>query len=81
MRNRNISRELIIEARDRYEIIEENPEDKYLPSYLVHAEGQGDQFHILFAVDREEDNVRVITAYRPSRDEWQDDMKTRKGSS
>jgi hypothetical protein len=34
--------------------------------------------HILFALDRETDTVRIITAYKPSPDKWEDDGKTRR---
>ena len=37
MTGRSISREMIIDGIEYYEIIEAYPEDKYLPSYLVHA--------------------------------------------
>ena len=56
------------------------PTDKYLSSYLILGRSAGAAFHVLFAVDMEEDNVRVVTAYRPSTDEWNDDMKTRRTS-
>jgi hypothetical protein len=75
---RFIPREAIVDSREHYEIIEEYPEDKYLPSYLVHSEYDGDIFHILFAADVEGDNVRVITAYRPSPEDWEQDFKTRR---
>jgi len=48
---RFIPRRSIVDSHADYEIIEEYPEDKYLPSYLVHSEYGGDVFHILFAVD------------------------------
>jgi hypothetical protein len=35
MRGRFISREAIVNSFKNYEIIEEYPDDKYLPSYLV----------------------------------------------
>jgi len=77
---RFIPRRSIVDSHADYEIIEEYPEDKYLPSYLVHSEYGGDVFHILFAVDMEGDNVRIITAYRPSPEEWEEDLKTRRRS-
>jgi hypothetical protein len=55
-----------------------NPEDKYFPSYLVLATHHEEGFHILFATDVEGTNVRIITAYRPSPDEWESDGKTRR---
>lgn len=45
------------------------------------AQPAGDSIHVLFAADVPGDNVRVITAYRPSPDEWNDDLKTRRGAS
>jgi hypothetical protein len=37
-----------------------------------------DAFHVLFAADAEGANVRVVTAYRPDRADWQKDLKTRR---
>jgi hypothetical protein len=78
MRARFIPRRSIVDSYESYEIIEEYPEDKYLPSYLVHSEYRGDIFHILFAADVEGDNVRIVTAYRPDPEEWEKDLKTRR---
>lgn len=78
LKGRFIPREAILDTVDSYEVIEAYPEDKYLPSYLVLGRSVRDAFHVLFAVDLEEDNVRVVTAYRPSADEWTDDLKTRR---
>ncbi len=80
MRDRLIPRRSITDSHGDYEIIEEYPEDKYLPSYLVRSEYLGDVFYVLFAVDVEGNNVRIITAYRPSPEEWEDDLKTRRRS-
>ena len=71
-------REFILDAVDSYEIVESYPGDKYLPSYLVLARRPGDAIHVLFAADLEGNNVRVVTAYRPSPDEWDDDLRTRR---
>ena len=78
MKDRAITRAMILEPVANYEIIEAYPDDKYLPSYLVHAQNSGEAIHVLFAPDTENDNVRVVTAYRPSPKEWNPDMKTRK---
>ena len=59
-------------------IVESYPEDKYLPSYLVRAESGGDIFHVLFAVDVDGDNIRIVTAYRPNPDDWESDLRSRK---
>lgn len=78
MKGRSISRQVILNSFEAYEIIEEYPKDKYLPSYLVYSRYQNKVFHILFAVDIEEDNVRVVTAYYPDLEEWKEDFKTRR---
>jgi hypothetical protein len=59
-------------------LVESYPQDKYLPSYLVLAHDGSETFHVLFAADVAEENVRVVTAYRPSTDEWESDGKTRR---
>jgi hypothetical protein len=81
MKGRFIPREIILESFLNFEIIEAYPEDKYLPSYLIYTEYRGEQIHVLFAVDIEGDNVRIITAYRPSLAEWREDLKSRRDSS
>jgi Domain of unknown function (DUF4258) len=78
LQRRFIPRQAILDAVASYEIIEAYPEDKYLPSYLVLGRSATEVFHVLFAADVEGDNVRVVTAYRPSLDEWQTDLKTRR---
>jgi hypothetical protein len=78
LRGRFISRRTILEAVAFYEIVESYPDDKYLPSYLVLARSGDTAIHVLFATDVDADNVRVVTAYRPSPDEWETDMKTRR---
>jgi hypothetical protein len=75
---RFIPRETILGAVATYELVESYPDDKYLPSYLILARHAGEAFHVLFAVDVQGDNVRVVTAYRPDPGEWQADLKTRR---
>ena len=78
LQRRSIARQAILNAVDTFEIIEAYPEDKYFPSYLVLANDSGEVFHILFATDVDGENVRLVTAYRPSPDEWDNDGKTRR---
>jgi hypothetical protein len=78
LRGRFLNRQAILQSNERYEIIEEYPKDKYLPSYLVSSEYQGDIIHILFAVDLAGENVRIVTAYRPNPEEWDEEFKTRR---
>jgi len=78
MEGRFIPRQIILASIEHYEILEEYPMDKYLPSYLVYSRYEDRVFHVLFAVDIEGDNVRVVTAYYPSLNEWEGDFKTRR---
>ena len=78
---RHISRDEVFGAVDSYEVIESYPADKYLPSDLVLATAAGGAFHVLFAVDVEADNVRVVTAYRPNANDWGPDLKTRRSKT
>ena len=78
MRGRFISRKDIIGSFEAYEVIEEYPDDKYLPSYLICSHTRKKTFHVLFAADVENENVRVITAYYPSREEWDDSFRKRR---
>ena len=72
---RQISRDEILAAVDSYQLVEEYPDDKYLPSYLVKA---ASVFHVLFATDVADHNVRVVTAYRPDPEEWFPDLIRRR---
>jgi hypothetical protein len=78
LKGRFISRRTILSAVNNYEIIEEYPKDKYLPSYLVYAEYQGLIIHIQIATDIENDSVIIVTAYKPAMDKWEKDFKTRR---
>jgi len=77
MRERFIARSMVSGSVNSYKIIESYPEDKYLPSYLVRAESDGTVFHVLFAVDETNSNVRVITAYLPDKNLWDKEMGKR----
>jgi len=78
LRGRYISREQILDAIDSFEIIEEYPKDKYLPSYLIYAESGGSPIHLLVAVDVPNVNIRIVTAYHPSSEEWEKDYRRRR---
>lgn len=78
MIGRYIPRQIVLDSMQHYEIIEEYPDDKCLLSYLVFSKYQDKVFHVLFAVDVEENNVRIITVYYPSLNEWEEGYKTRR---
>jgi hypothetical protein len=78
LQGRYITREHILAAVDTFEIIEDYPDDKYLPSCLVWAKAIEGIIHIHMALDREGNNVRIVTAYRPGADKWTTDFKRRR---
>ena len=45
---------------------------------IYRAEYQGEVFHILFALDKEDHNVRIITVYRPAPEAWDEGFRRRK---
>ena len=78
LEGRFVPRRAVLDAVEKYEIVEAYPEDKYLPSYLVLARHGHEAFHILFATDVEGKNVRIVTVYRPDPQEWGPDLRTRR---
>jgi len=78
LKERFISRKVILASVDSYEIIEEYPKDKYLPSHLIYAVYGEQIFHILIAIDKENDSIRIVTTYKPTLDKWESDFKTRR---
>jgi uncharacterized protein DUF4258 len=78
LESRFIPRQVVLDCLGEAEIIESYPDDKYLPSYFVWSRYEEEVFHILFAVDVPNGNVRVVTAYRPSPQDWGADFKIRR---
>lgn len=56
------------------EIIEDYPDDYPYPSCLILG---GNKLHVVCGMGN--GRMWVITAYRPSLDKWETDLKTRKG--
>jgi hypothetical protein len=77
---RFIARETIIQASRELRESRRYPDDKYLPSYLLLGRLGEEAFHVLFGADIEGQNVRIVTAYYPSLEEWETDLKTRRRS-
>jgi hypothetical protein len=76
---------LISAAEVRYvvdtgEVIEDYPEDSRGHSCLLLGEGTDQRpLHVVCAPKTE--YLAIITAYLPSRDQWEDDLRTRKSAS
>ena len=65
---------------DMGEVIEDYPEDPRGHSCLLLGEGTDNRpLHVVCAPKAE--YLAIITAYLPSRDQWEDDMRTRKSAS
>src|SRR5439155_22436879 len=70
MAGRYITRDDILQAIDTYEVIESYREDKYVPSFLLLVNHGGSVFHVLFALNGEGYNVRIVTSYIPHPAIW-----------
>ena len=77
MFQRDIDEHQVEEVVQKGEIIESYEDDKPYPSFLVFGYADGIALHVVYAKD-EDDNVIIITVYKPNRTKWQDDLKTRK---
>ena len=79
-RQRGISVPDIKQAILTGQIIEDYPDDYPFPSCLVLGyTDRGDPLHIVCGAG--DGQLYVITAYRPSRDKWESDWRTRKEST
>ncbi len=75
---RAITRAMVLQATETCEIVEAYPDTRSLPAYLLLGWAGTDALHVLAAVDVGGDNVRIVTAYRPDPERWEDDLKTRR---
>ena len=78
LKERFIPREAVLFSIDTYEIIENYPDDKYLPSLLIWAKYEKIIIHIHIATDFKNDAVRIITVYKPTLEKWEVGFKTRR---
>jgi len=78
MKERGLGRHEILSSVDSYELIEDYPQERYLPSYLVFSDHEGTVIHLVVAADFDHDSIVLITAYEPSAEEWSDDLKKRR---
>ena len=60
------------------EIIEPYVDDKYMPGFLLRGDCEGVVFHVQVATDVEGGNVRVVTMYAPSLDQWDSGFRVRR---
>ncbi|GAB4540254.1 MAG: DUF4258 domain-containing protein [Anaerolineales bacterium] len=76
MAKRDISDDEVVNALLSGEIIEEYPDDKYSPSFLVLGETKGKRpLHVVCSLPP---RVRIITVYQPEPNEWMDNRRRKK---
>ena len=74
---RNISEQEIREAGAEAILVEEYPEDKYGPTWLILGFTRaGRPLHIQLSV-AEVPQIRIVTLYEPDRNEWEDYARRR----
>ena len=78
LEQRSLGSEILLRGAGSLEVIESYPDDKYLPSFLVRGEVAGRVFHAQIATDLEARNIRVVTVYIPSPEEWDSEFRTRR---
>jgi len=78
LQQRFLRRETLLRGVASLELIESYPQDKYLPSYHLRGEREGQIFHAHIAADLDGRNVRVVTMYLPSPDEWDSEFRSRR---
>jgi len=76
LEQRGIHLQDIIDCIISGEIIEQYPEDYPYPSCLILGNRNTGPLHVVIASNGEE--LFVITAYYPSGEQWESDLKTRK---
>jgi len=78
LKERFIPRKAILSSVDTYEIIEEYPKDKYLPSYLIYSKYENQIIHVQIAIDLKNDSITIVTTYKPTIDKWMENFKIRR---
>lgn len=81
LKQRLLSSDVLLRAAGSLEVIESYPDDKYLPSFLLRGDCDGQVFHAQVATDVEGSNVRIVTMYVPSPLEWNEDYRIRRQQS
>lgn len=72
---RGITRQEVKNAIMAGEVIEDYPDDYPFPSCLILG---GNQLHVVCGIGA--GVLWIITAYRPTADKWEPDLKTRRGN-
>jgi len=77
MFERDIDEKEIEETILTGEIIEKYEDDKPYPSYLALKFFNNKPLHVVYAINKEDNEYIVITAYYPDKEKWSKDFKER----
>lgn len=78
MAERNISRDDALAVIQDGERIIDYQDDRPFPSALMLADVGGRPLHVVVAFDKDADMAYVITAYEPTTEEFEEDLRTRR---
>ncbi len=78
MLERKINRENVLDCLKNGLIINQYPDDKPYPSYLLLCFLKNEPLHIVFSYDKENNLLYIITVYNPSLDYYMEDFITRR---
>jgi hypothetical protein len=76
MMERDLSREAVKTAIQDCIIVEEYPDDFPFPSFLLLGYYKNEPLHIVCSINQ--NHLWIITAYRPDKSKWEEDLKTRR---
>ena len=78
IRSRGMQVSRLLEALRVCEVINEYPDDRPFPSYLLLGFADNKPYHIVAGVNIAEAEIHLITAYIPDSDIWHDDYRRKK---
>jgi hypothetical protein len=78
MFQRGIGRDAALAVVKDGEAIAEYPDDEPYPAYLLLGFASGAALHIVVARDDASGLCVVVTVYRPAREQWAEDWKSRR---
>ena len=72
--SKNTIRRIIVDG----EVIAGYPDDFPYPSYLLLGYCEDEPIHIVVAQDKASGQCFIVTAYKPDRDKWSGDFRSRR---
>ena len=76
---RGLTREITLASMEKCEIIEEYKDDYPLPSCLcLGHDKKNNPLHCVIGIDKDNDNIRIITAYYPDPSLWENEFRKRR---